>query len=115
MSSTDPDPNDKPKQQPSQEEVGFVELGNEQAYQHKVDADIKKPKASTENRATHLLVAALILSLPTYLLLRFCFFVVGADSAEMDSVDNIFERWLTIIGPLAGAAIGFGIRGKMRE
>ena len=55
--------------------------------------------ARTRNVVALILVWAIVLSLPTYLLA-----ILLVKNGE--SMDKVFERWFSLVGPLAGTAIG---------
>jgi hypothetical protein len=60
---------------------------------------IKKAHADTRNKIALVFTYALVLSLPVY-------FLAKTFGRGMDDLDKIFDRWFSVIGPLAGAAIG---------
>ncbi len=71
-------------------------------FQTKVKAEIERNRADTENRLAMILVYAIVASLPLM------FLVLWALPTNSEIFQTAFERWLTLIGPLAGAAVGFG-------
>jgi len=60
---------------------------------------IKKAHADTRNKIALVFTYSLVLSLPVYLVAK----MLGKGA---DDLDKIFDRWFSVVGPLAGAAIG---------
>lgn len=75
----------------------------------KVSAAIARDRAATENKIAMVLVGALVASLPVYFAaLWFC-------PAQSEQLKDALEKWFTVLGPLAGAAVGVGIGNSKRN
>src|SRR5580765_2554638 len=73
-------------------------------YLQRIHANIRKDQARVANRVALILVGAVVLSLPLYLVVDCIFLWRGSPAAE--KIQPIFDRWYTIVSPLAGTAIG---------
>jgi len=71
-------------------------------YTKRVVVEIAREKARTERRLALILVGALVCSLPIYYVA--IFFMPDAATHLSDAMD----KWFTVLGPLAGAALGVG-------
>lgn len=88
---------------PAPSEEFSLGLDQTEHYRRKVAAEIARDRAMTENRIAMVLVVALVASLPVY------FVALWLCPGQAEELSNALEKWFTAIGPLAGAAIGFGI------
>lgn len=70
------------------------------AYLTRVQADISRRKAKTANTVAVILVSALVLSLPLYLVVAWS----APDKAEL--IQPVFDKWFAVMGPLVGTAVG---------
>ncbi|HUY92823.1 MAG TPA: hypothetical protein VMV10_29050 [Pirellulales bacterium] len=77
-------------------------LDSTAAYQQRVQADIARDRAATENTIAKILVGALVGALPVY------FLALWARPELADQLASGLEKWFAVMGPLAGAAIGVG-------
>lgn len=66
---------------------------------------IASQHARTRNLVTLILVWAVVLSLPTNLVVYVVLGISKCPEAQA-KVEPIFDRWFSLIGPLAGAAVG---------
>lgn len=102
---------------------GAGQSGNEEAVRLEIsspetDRDLLKEveahallhRSLTENYIAWTLVIAIVLSLPAMLIAMACGKGSGTDLTK--GFQEVFERWLTLIGPLAGAAVGVGAMSK---
>lgn len=73
-------------------------------------------RARTENLITKILVVAVVASFPV-LLLYFGFLNYRCSAAEqhLDVVMSAYDRWVTLVGPLAGAAVGIGVQSRRSD
>ena len=71
-------------------------------YLTRAAAKIAHERARTENRIALILIISVVASLPVYFLAIW----IRPDSAV--ELKEAYDRWLMIIGPLAGAAVGIG-------
>lgn len=60
---------------------------------------ITKAHADTRNKIALIFTVSMVASLPLYLLAKY--FLKGTDD-----LDKVFDKWFSVVGPLAGAAIG---------
>ncbi len=72
----------------------------EQFYRHDLSELIRRDKARTANLLAMVLVVGVVLSLPLYLL------SVWLVPEGGDRLAVVFDKWYSIISPLAGTAIG---------
>jgi hypothetical protein len=89
----------------SDEVIKFDHLEPPERYMHPEHL-IQRDKARTANRLAMVLVGAVIGSLPLHL------FAIWLIPDRFDRFASGFEKWLTIVGTLAGTAIGayFGVQ-----
>lgn len=78
-----------------------LDLEETENFLRRSDAVIRRGQARTANVLSYILVGALVMSLPLYILV-----VAYLDVSKMASADKIFEKWYHIVSPLAGAAVG---------
>jgi hypothetical protein len=69
---------------------------------------IAEHKARTENYVALILVIALVASLPIYLIILIC------SPGNSQILTSAFTPWLTVVGSLAGAAVGVGAMAERR-
>lgn len=79
-----------------------LDVDAKENYIERVAHEIARDKAKTENRLAMVLVWALVLSLPTY------FIAVSIRPANGTLLADAMDKWFTVLGPLAGAAVGVG-------
>lgn len=72
-----------------------------QPFSKRVSAAIAEGRARTENRVALILVLAIVAALPLYV---FAIWLLP----DTQEVSQAFDRWFTVMGPLAGAAVGVG-------
>jgi hypothetical protein len=77
-----------------------LDLDRVDAYLNQTPALIERAKARTANLVSVLLVCGLVGSLPLYITAL----LAKPDSAQM--LASVFEKWYSVVSPLAGAAIG---------
>lgn len=65
-------------------------------------AQIAGERAKTENRIALILIVSIVASLPVF------FVVIGLFPDSTPDMREAYDRWLMVIGPLAGAAVGIG-------
>lgn len=85
-----------------QEPVESIQVdleSTEQFYRHDVSELIRRDKARTANLLAMVLVVGVVLSLPLYLA------SVWLVPAGGDRLAVVFDKWYSIISPLAGTAI----------
>ena len=80
----------------------LADSGSDQQYLRATHAIIASQRSRTENFIAKLLVWAIVLSLPALLV------VVWLLPDTSEQFQSLFDRWITLVGPLAGAAVGFG-------
>ena len=103
------DPNSNPNSDGFETESASLQLGpiaSDADYTHKVNAANSRDRSRTENMIATVLVWAVVLSLPVMLLV-----MRWLPEASKD-FQSLFDRWITLVGPLAGAAVGFGARDR---
>jgi hypothetical protein len=71
-----------------------------------VQAHVLLRRSDTENRIAWTFVIAIVLALPVMLLAMIWGKGDGTDLSK--DFQAVFEKWVTLIGPLAGAAVGVG-------
>jgi hypothetical protein len=71
-----------------------------------VQAHVLFHRSVTENYIAWTLVIAIVLSLPAMLIAMA--WGKGNSVDQSKEFQAVFERWLTLLGPLAGAAVGVG-------
>jgi len=71
-------------------------------YTKRVVVEIAREKARTERRLALILVLALVCSLPVYYV---ALYFMPQQSAHLS---DAMDKWFTVLGPLAGAAVGIG-------
>lgn len=69
-------------------------------YRHSINVQ----HAQTRNRIALILIWAVVLSLPVYLVTAAIAVAKSKESAI--SLDKVFDRWFSLVGPLAGTAVG---------
>ena len=80
--------------------VTVGDLEDPKSYQQTVEAKIRRSHASTANSIAILLVLGLIFAFPSYAVIA-----IYAPAAS-EKLAAVFEKWLNIISPLIGTAIG---------
>lgn len=75
-------------------------------YLKRVVADMRRSRSHTADRVAIILVSAVVLSLPLYVIA-----VALVGTVDEDDLTRIFGKWYDVVSPLLGAAIGalFGI------
>ena len=80
------------------EPAGFIQ---------RLHAHIAVEKSKTDNKIAQWLVASVILSLPVI------FFALACGPVGCrEVIKEAFDRWITLVGPLVGAAVGVGVIAK---
>lgn len=90
-----------PHESPTITEIA-LDIDRKENFIENVKTEIARDKARTENRLATILVCALIASLPVYYVA--VYYMPSNTAALTDAID----RWFTVLGPLAGAALGVG-------
>ena len=103
------DPLEARRRQPEPQPTGVgsqVDLEETDPYLKRVVADMRRSRARTADRVAIILVSAVVLSLPLYVIA-----VALAGTVDEDDLARIFGKWYDVVSPLLGAAIGalFGI------
>ena len=86
-----------------------LDLEPKEGFYERVRVEIARDKARTESRLATILVCALVVSLPVY------YFAVWATPTLADSLSDAMDKWFTVMGPLAGAAVGVGYLRESRN
>lgn len=83
-----------------------VDLEETDPYLKRVSAKIRESRARTADHVAIILVSAVVLSLPLYVI---AIALVG--TVDEGDLTRIFGKWYDVVSPLLGAAIGalFGI------
>ena len=71
--------------------------------------DIARRKARTANLITLILVGGVVLSLVGYTV------IAWFKPETLDAVSPFYEKWLTMVGSLVGAAVGFYFGSTRRD
>lgn len=104
------DPNFIPSSEGYETEYASLQLGSSASdadlYTRRLNAAINRDRSRTENMIATLLVWAVVLSLPVMVL------VTRWLPESSKDFQSLFDRWITLVGPLAGAAVGFGARDR---
>lgn len=82
-------------------------LENQDEFKHPFDPE--KEKSRAEIWVLRFVVRAVVLS-PLAVLASF-YFLPGKDQPVMD----VYEKWLAILGPILGAAVGFGASARSKS
>jgi hypothetical protein len=94
---------------PPPQDIGLIDVlpaARSEDVMKSVKAHALLQRSNTESWIAWLLVIAIISALPLMLLITL---IGGWASADLsDKLQSIFDRWLTLVGPLAGAAVGVG-------
>jgi hypothetical protein len=77
-----------------------LDVDKVEGYLTQTPAFIERGRARTANLVALLMVIGLLVSLPLYLLAVF----LKPDAAS--ALASVFDKWYSIVSPLAGAAIG---------
>ncbi|MDB5338839.1 MAG: hypothetical protein JWN70_4458 [Planctomycetaceae bacterium] len=77
-------------------------LESPEAFRSNVDHEIARARSFTEN----FFLKAAIVSVAASPVVVFMAFFTQPNAHE--AISQIYERWLTVLGPLLGAAFGFG-------
>ena len=75
-----------------------------ETYLRQTPAIIERDKARTANRVTMLLIFGLLWALPLYLVAVLATMWIKPDTSNL--VSSVFDKWFSVVGPLAGTAIG---------
>jgi len=73
-------------------------------YERRIKSEIKRGHAQTANRVASILVWAVVLAFPFGVVASLIAKCLGLDFSGV--IETMFERWFSVIGPLAGAAVG---------
>lgn len=95
---------DTRRAQPEPQPTGVgsqLELEETDPYLKRVVANIRQSRARTADRVALILVSAVALSLPLYVI---AIALVG--TVTEDDLTRIFGKWYDVVSPLLGAAIG---------
>lgn len=86
--------------------AGEVRIDPPEARTEPVEEGIRRQQAATANFVTLLLIWALVLSLPLYVGLKTLPHIFGTINPADAIIDGVFDKWFSIITPLAGTALG---------
>ena len=77
------------------------ELGLDDKVEQFLQRDISQRKAKTANWITLILVCGVVMALVGYTV------IAWFKPQVLTSVGSFYEKWLTVVGSLVGAALGF--------